>query len=138
MILHISKEQTGLVIAMVQDRAEITGSLGAGADRTPPTYAAKSIIAKATTAARPLRRPTRLFPVFTMIGVALGLLDVGVPESFLAANRISFFPKSKTATTFFKNASPRKESEIPAVGTVAPMVERHTLLPYGRIRSCPL
>jgi hypothetical protein len=42
------------------------------------------------------------------VAVALELLEIAVPESFLAANRISFFPKSKTATTFFKNASPQE------------------------------
>jgi hypothetical protein len=72
------------------------------------------------------------------VAVALALLDVAVPESFLAANRISFFPKSKTATTFFKNASPKKASDMPAVGTTAPIVEMQVLSPSGRIRSRPL
>lgn len=32
--------------------------------------------------------------------------DVLLPPSVLAANLISFLPKSKTATTFLRNASP--------------------------------
>lgn len=80
----------------------------------------------------------RLFPVLVEVFdpedavpvvVVLELLDVTVPESFLVAKRISLFPKSKTATTFFKKASPKKASEMPAVDTTAPIAEMHVLLP---------
>lgn len=63
------------------------------------------------------------------VAVVLELLDVTDPETLLAAKRISLFPKSKTATTFFKKASPKKASEMPAVGTTAPIAEMHVLLP---------
>ena len=59
--------------------------------------------------------------------VVLELLAVTDAETFLAAKRISLFPKSKTATTFFKKASPKKASEMPAVGTTAPIAEMHVL-----------
>src|SRR4051794_21278690 len=61
------------------------------------------------------------FPVDMLTtGGGVGGSALSLP-SLLAANRISSFPKSNTATTFFRKTSPRKFSTSPSTGSVAAM-----------------